>query len=312
MASMRKYGSFETPHFAEGRFRLAYKGQWIEHPSKAGQKFVLKELKDKYTWKPSDWDTTVKIYTKASELAKGFNEYSSTDHPIRFTDVDIKYVINQPDPNTRPKLAQCVIVEDYIEGKYEKWCNNYGYLSPESLSMPAFMHWSWVHTKGQLMVADLQGVRKSNSYFLTDPAILSVDNSYGPTDRGVEGMFMFFYNHKCNEFCKRLPKPEPSDFIGKIHPSMLEDCKRLLQSVNNSTTYQAEKKFNEQTKMKVKEILQQVASRQVQLPRPAHLPVPVQPAAILFQQRAQKRPHPSAAAEVMLKRLCGLCGATDF
>ena len=38
-------------------------------------------------------------------------------------------------------------MEDYIPGDFIKWCSNYGYISPKSALMPAFMHWSWVHSK---------------------------------------------------------------------------------------------------------------------------------------------------------------------
>ena len=157
-------------------------------------------MKDRYLGHPSDWDTTVKIYTKASELAQSFNEYSKTDHPVSFTGVDVVFVSCLFDQSAVPKIGEYVVVEDYIEGEYKKWCNNYGYLSTEYQSMPAFMHWSWVHTKGQLMIADLQGVRGDDRFSLTDPVIMFVDNSYGPTDTGVEGMIMFFRNMNATNF----------------------------------------------------------------------------------------------------------------
>ena len=47
-------------------------------------------------------------------------------------------------------------------------CNNYGFISDEAktkaITMPAFMHWSWVHTGGEMMVANLQGVRGDDGY----------------------------------------------------------------------------------------------------------------------------------------------------
>ena len=256
-----KEGEFTIPHFAEGRFRLAYEGKWTKHPSKRGKKVVVKELKASYTWKPSDWDTTIKVHTTASELARGFNSFSGTDHPVCFTEVDVLKIYSSDDPNSRPKLGEYVIVEDYIEGQYKKWCNNYGFLSRESLSMPAFMHWSWVQTKGEMMVADLQGVRKANCFFLTDPVIMSMDGSYGSTDTGVEGMIMFFYKHECNQFCRSLPKPALSDFVGKIPSPMLEAAKRMLQALSNSTTYRVELNFDAQTKRKVTEVLRDIARR---------------------------------------------------
>ncbi len=80
--------------------------------------------------------------------------------------------------------------------------------------MPAFMHWSWAHTGGQKMIADLQGVRSHSgyTYTLTDPVLLSNHThggQYGCTDTGVEGMAMFFLKHTCGHFCWQYPKPTP-------------------------------------------------------------------------------------------------------
>ena len=60
--------TFKGVSFAEGRFRTAYMGTWTAPPSKSGKKCVVKEEKDSYTWKSTDWDTTVKIQKKAIEL----------------------------------------------------------------------------------------------------------------------------------------------------------------------------------------------------------------------------------------------------
>ena len=41
---------FESDPFAEGRFRYAYKGTWVQPVSRAGEKCVVKKFKDIYTW----------------------------------------------------------------------------------------------------------------------------------------------------------------------------------------------------------------------------------------------------------------------
>ena len=252
--------TFQQTPFAQGRFRLAYMGEYTAPASKRGTKVVVKIRKDTYTWQHSDWDTTKAVHQKASELAQGFNSFSGTNYPIRFTDIKTHKVVKGA-PWTRPSVDEYVIVEDYIPGDYKKWCNNYGFVSTESESMPAFMHWSWVHTKGELMVADLQGVWKREGFVLTDPAIMSLNNSYGVTDTGVEGMIMFFYKHLCNQFCQSLPKPKPSDFVGRIPQPQLEACMRMLQSLGGSTTYTNELKFDAWTRQNVAAVLRGVAQR---------------------------------------------------
>ena len=185
--------TFSSVSFAEGRFRRAYKGTCTAPPSKRGKEIVVKELKDSYTWDAADWDVTLRIHKKASQLSRGFNSFPRTNYPIRFTEITVHNVYNQStDPISRPKLDESVIVEEYIAGEFNKWCSNYGFISAESQSMPAFMHWSWVHTRGEMMVGDLQGVWKPDGFLLTDPVIMSLSNSFGPTDTGAEGMIMFF------------------------------------------------------------------------------------------------------------------------
>ncbi len=190
----------ESVHFAEGRFRRAFKGTYTSPPNKYGQQAVVKDNKDSYMWKATDWDVTVNMNKEAQKLAAGFNRFSGTTFPLKFTDVDKIRITKTSDLNATPRLNEYCTVEDYIPGQFNKWCNNYGFISPEAksshASMPAFMHWSWCNSNGEKMISDLQGVRSANpqGYTLTDPAMLSLTNSYGPTDTGVEGMAMFFFS----------------------------------------------------------------------------------------------------------------------
>ena len=152
-----KEATFESQKFAEGRFRNAYKGTWIKPLEKQGQKCVVKEKKDTYTWNPTDWATSEKIQKKAQELAGSFNVSLKPSHPVSFTDVDVLQVV-ESNSLPGPRLHEYVLVEDFIPGNFKKWCSNYGFISDEAkntaITMPAFMHWSWVHTGGEMMVAD--------------------------------------------------------------------------------------------------------------------------------------------------------------
>ena len=253
--------SFESKCFATGRFRNAYKGTWLSPRERRGQKCVVKENKDTYTWDKTGWDTTVKIVKKAQELAEEFNRLNNFRRPIEFEDIHVHVVTNTNNKYGHPKLDEYVTVENYIAGDFTKWCNNYGFISSEAAStaitMPAFMHWSWVYTKGELMIADLQGVRDVDCYSLTDPVIMSLRGDYGATDTGVEGMVMFFLNHECNDFCKHLPRPTAHDFL--THPllprAQVQACFQMASDMYNSTTYKCELKLSLETKIILSQIL---------------------------------------------------------
>ena len=256
--SWEKQVTFSSTSFAEGRFRRAYKGTWEKPRCYAGRKCVVKECKKNYTWKATDWDTTVKVTEKAKELASAFNTKTGTSRPITYTDVHVLKVTRQ-NSNSTPKLNEYVTCEDYIDGEYNKWCNNYGYIDTSFASMPAFMHWTWWYTDGELMIADLQGVRKDDSYLLTDPVIMSLSGNYGETDTGVEGMALFFLSHKCGLFCDKLPKPTLRDFYGIIPQPYLQAAQSLLAQIQSSTTYRAETKFPQDIRQKVAAVFRRIA-----------------------------------------------------
>ena len=242
-------------------------GTYTAPPEKAGQKCVVKEHKENYTWKSSDWDIAVEIHRESQRLAEGFNKFSNTNYPISFTDIGVQQVTSRSDPNATPKLNEYVIVEDYIPGDFKKWLNNYGYVSPDvsfAKSMPAFAHWSWWYTDGEKMIADLQGVRSENpsKYTLTDPVLMSgtVDGRcYGCTDTGVEGIAMFFMNHQCNGFCDSLPKPT-LQALG-IPQWQVASVTRQLQQIFNATAYTHEIKLPYDIRSRLVQPLKTIAQR---------------------------------------------------
>ena len=254
------YVEWEGERFAEGRFRYAIRGTWVRPKEKQDQQCVVKHLKSSYTWNKTDWDTTVKIYKEAEELAKGFNTFSKTNNPIHFTEVVVIKCLYKENPNSLegPRLDEYCTTEDYLAGNFKKWVNNYGMYSEETLStaisMPAFMHWSWYHTKGEKMIADLQGIRDSNGYTLTDPVILSLSGEYGATDMGVEGMAIFFYLHKCNSFCEKLPRPDQNIIKSQIPHAELQSCIRMTRTVQlqqMATTYSCELRLSVQVRVQL-------------------------------------------------------------
>ena len=96
------------------------------------------------------------------------------------------------------------ILPDYKN--FQKWNTNAGYVNEElySTTLDAFCHWTHDFTEGFLVVVDLQGISKENSYFLTDPSINCKAPKFGNTNLGEVGMEMFFTTHSCGDVCKAM------------------------------------------------------------------------------------------------------------
>ncbi len=245
---------FEPEPFAQGRFRYAYKARWTEYSSKpAGTTCVVKKFKNTYTYESSGWDNTMLMYSRSKDMACRFG------HKLEYTDCEKLHVRKDAvgcDGARTPRPDEYIVAEEYLEGEFIKWCNNYGYASKEARGvdyiLPAFMHWTWVQNRGEEMIADIQGVRiPGGGYKLTDPAIMSTTNKYGSTDTGVEGMAMFFLIHKCSNSCSGLPKPTLAQFVGKIPDSMLQSALELQNLSRSGTTYTHELKFTAEVKQEV-------------------------------------------------------------
>lgn len=60
-----------------------------------------------------------------------------------------------------------VAIDTFIKGKYEKFNSNTGYENPLfKNTIPAFSHFTWLNSKGKVVVMDVQGIhnKKKNIY----------------------------------------------------------------------------------------------------------------------------------------------------
>ena len=106
------------------------------------------------------------------------------------------------------KKDEWILIEPYINGKYEKFINNNCLCNNNTdNNVSYFMHWNWVSSKGEKLICDIQGVNKKDKYELTDPATQSINKEFGKSDMGPDSLINFVYSHKHNEFCKYLPWP---------------------------------------------------------------------------------------------------------
>ncbi len=129
----------EEDTVAEGRFRYAYLGVYTAPPDKAGKNCVMKRKKETYIWNRTNLKETQQIQDISKKLAVDFNQYSKTDKPVKFVDVEVVHV-KKVGSSTKDRLYEWVTTEDYIPGAYMKWCNNYGAIDTSDRLMPAFVH----------------------------------------------------------------------------------------------------------------------------------------------------------------------------
>lgn len=74
---------------------------------------------------------------------------------------------------------------------YTRFSNNLGYWNEDFIDKSLIMFTIWTHTitDGYLIVSDLQGIKKGNTFKLSDPAILCTDQlRFGSTNLGPKGI----------------------------------------------------------------------------------------------------------------------------
>lgn len=198
---------FDPQYYSYGSVRIAHKGQFTHPQSNYGKEMVVKVFKSDHANLKSDWTLDIETAEKAIALARKFNNLSQVDTAITFEDVIPLQVSSQSLwHETQINVGEWVVAEHFLHGDYKKWLSNNGWVSSDAgETLPAFSHWTWVESNGDILVCDLQGVYNKNSgYQLTDPAINSSELKYGKTDIGTIGIHNFFDSHICTPVCKSL------------------------------------------------------------------------------------------------------------
>ncbi|CAE7626585.1 ak1 [Symbiodinium sp. KB8] len=201
----------ESMPFAWGGMRLVYNLQdtWNrEKSSKKPLQMVAKRLirKEHATFKdmlPFCLSTETAIMFRSNFLRE--LKRLDTDAQIFFVPCYL-YSYNRPGAGASEKSY--FVAEQYLEGDFVKFNSNNGYVNethPSSELMQAFSHYTFVKSRGKLLVVDLQGAVDNNCLMLTDPQVLSraksKDRVFGAGDLGFDGMKAFFETHECGETC---------------------------------------------------------------------------------------------------------------
>ena len=154
------------------------------------------------------------------------------------------------------KGSKAILAQRYLEGKYTKYNNNYGWVNKQrntaNLIAQAFSHFTYECSMGTFIVVDIQGVSDSNGQLtITDPAIHSTYYSkrFGETNHGKIGIVKFFQSHVCNNFCKELKLLDPN----KIDNNKLEELKKVYKDNEHlSHLYEKLKEVVKESKNEIK------------------------------------------------------------
>lgn len=188
----------QSTHFAEGASRYAYKA--IDKAS--GELVVVKQFKRLHPTERIFWDADIKTHQLAKSLVEKWNVINHTTKTYEITSPTRAYMNFVDDRQVFVK-GEWVLVEKFIEGQWEKFNSNSGWVGNALTSVQSFCHWTYHYSNGSYLFCDAQGVRNSVGYYLTDPCIMSVTQEYGITDLGRDGIINWFTRHKCNQFCQK-------------------------------------------------------------------------------------------------------------
>lgn len=224
----------------EGTFRVCLAGTFVGG-NRNQQEAACKRFKPQYRSMETEFfaqdfriaDEAILIAEKWNVFCEYGKEILITKGSIHFSNRGIQY-----------------LVEPLIR-YYEKFTSNSGWIGSntdwEVRCMEAFSHFSYHASGGRLIVCDIQGRYRRNSYSkaksrfeLTDPAICSRSRSFGPTDLGEKGIDSFFANHVCNEFCQghwQQPRAPRQWFPTSKGTSMLSSRMNPLLRTNNRSTF---------------------------------------------------------------------------
>lgn len=214
--------SISDAPFSEGAMRYAFYLKDLTLDQNMVGKLYKNIIKKEYTLPHLSKDILTIVICQ--HIAYDFNSrildiVPDTRLLINFVNAYIYELINySSNPNVLNRELnhhqQYILVENYIDGDYNKYNNNAGWindnLNETSLIAQTFSHFSWQITRGYLMIVDLQGVNG----ILTDPQIHCLDNKkFGKGNLGYIGIMKFFMSHICNEYCRKLNLFHPKKYI---------------------------------------------------------------------------------------------------
>lgn len=186
--------------FAEGEIRIAFHGQLsrdVKDLERKKSEMVMKSFKHvgKGLNDRQQYLKQMEVSNIAHFLASEYNKSSFRPAHCGHINVLQVCVAEEEDEFNEARGDRRFCVEEPLPtsgaSSFVKYSNNTGYWNDEELNetLLRFTDFTFVATNGYLIVTDLQGVRKGNDFFLTDPVILCEDVlRFGHTNLGEKFM----------------------------------------------------------------------------------------------------------------------------
>ena len=246
------YAEFEEKSFSEGAFRYCYKGKikdsdgdFVTTNDFSSGQCVVKVYKNRGYTQDYYIDFVGSLY--AHEEAVLFNQIIGIPNKINFIlpyAGSVKLLAgfklfglfkvstsDESKKNLSPDMK--VSIESYLGEDYIKFSSNTGFENPSfNAYIPAFSHFTWLHSEGRRVVMDVQGVFRNNRYYLTDPACQSLELKFGNSDLGAMGLIKFLLCHRHNNICQNW-KWIPKQFEGLLKAYNATSIKRTCFSFEN-------------------------------------------------------------------------------
>lgn len=209
---------FEKHIYSKGSIRYAYKAK----QANTNSQLIVKTFKNRSLNTKKNLECDIQASQKAASLVKDFFRILNNSPNAPCRQIEIKFVlpflakVNNASciitkPNRCVSKDQYVSVEPFLTGSYIKYSDNDGFenkiFGEKTNVLFAFSHWTYENSDKTLLVSDLQGTDNENHFMLTDPAIHSKDETYGPTDCSFAGITRVMRGHSCNELCRYLKLP---------------------------------------------------------------------------------------------------------
>ncbi|KAJ4159996.1 uncharacterized protein LMH87_007931 [Akanthomyces muscarius] len=181
----------------ERAFRWMAKGTYTSGP-RSGQPSVHKWFKSGSVFSDDFFTLDIKAVDKALEFIDKFNELGVVGKVIK---LNISTVWEFVEGH---REGEKILVEPFIRD-YQKFNSNSGWTNDGdgwAEVMQALSHFSYHISGGFYDLCDIQGGIYSREVVLSDPVILSRTRQFGVTDLGPAGISSFFYEHRCNDYCR--------------------------------------------------------------------------------------------------------------